>query len=107
VYRTPFPRSSKYVHYRLVPMDKKLEGAGSVVTLTRPRGYLGHGRDVFTINGAVPDGVNKGVPGTSSANMTFAAEPIRSVPVVLNEEHVTVRTFPLAHGHIVIAELHY
>lgn len=106
-YRTPFPRSSRYVHYRLAPLDKKLEGAGSAVTLTRPRGYLGHGRDTFTLDGAVPEGVNPGVPGTSAATKTFPAGPSRAVSVVLNEEHMTVRTWPLAEGHVVFAEFHY
>jgi hypothetical protein len=107
VYRTPFPRSSRFVHYRLAPLDKKLEGAGSAVTMVRPQGYLGHGRDTFTIDGVVPDGVNPGVPGTASATKTYPAGPSRAVPVVLNGEHMTVRTFPLSEGNVVIAEFHY
>ncbi len=107
VYRSPFPRSSRTVHYQLAPLNKKFEGAGSIVTLSRPRGYLGHGRDTFLLDGAVPEGVNAGVPGTSAATKVFPAGPARSVPVVLNEEHLTVRTFPLAEGHVVIAEFHY
>jgi hypothetical protein len=106
-YRTPFPRSSRYVHYRLTPIDKKLQGAGSVVFLARPRGYLGVGRDTFTLDGAVPDGVNPGVPNTATGTKTYPAGPSRSVTAVLNEEHMTVRTWPLAEGHVVYAEFHY
>jgi triacylglycerol lipase len=66
-YRTPFPRSSAYIHLRLRPLSDREKGPGSLVTLTRPRGYLGHGRDTFLIDGKVPSGVNEGVPGTSEA----------------------------------------
>jgi pimeloyl-ACP methyl ester carboxylesterase len=107
IYRTPFPRSSRYVQLRLRPADPKLKEAGSVVTLTRPRGYLGHGRDIFTIDGAVPDGVRTGVPADSTASRLYPAPPSRSVPVALNGERMTVRTGPLAEGHVVYAEFHY
>lgn len=110
VYRTPFPRSSRYVHLRLAPLEVGADGkpdAGSLVTMTRPRGYLGHGRDVFTIDGAVPDGVAEGVPGSATATVAFEASPQRSVRVVLNEETVVVRTWPLAEGHLTLAEFHF
>jgi pimeloyl-ACP methyl ester carboxylesterase len=106
-YRSPFPRSSATIHFRLRPVDPKLQAAGSAVILIRPRGYLGHGRDVFTIDGKVPEGVGQGVPGNDSATMAFPASPSRPVPVVLNQEKLTVRTFPLAEGHVVFAEFHY
>ncbi len=106
IYRTPFPRSSPYIHFRLKPRGEREKGSGSLVTLVRPRGYLGHGRDKFMIDGKVPDGVNEGVPGTAEAIRLF--EPgIRSVRVVLNQESLTVRTYPRDGGHIVIAEFHY
>jgi triacylglycerol lipase len=104
VYRTPFPRSSAYVHLRLQPLDPADRAAGSVVRLSRPRGYLGHGRDTFTIDGAVPGGVNEGVPGASEAKATFDA-PGRAVRVVINAETLTVITRPP--DHVVIAEAHY
>lgn len=106
IYRTPFPRSSAYVHLRLRPLEERDRGAGSLVTLSRPRGYLGHGRDTFTIDGRVPDGVNAGVPGTSEAKARFDAGPARAVRVVLNAEAVTVLTHPLEAGHVVFAEFH-
>jgi hypothetical protein len=39
--------------------------------------------------------------------MSFPDQPQRSVPVVLNDERLTVRTYPLAEGHVVLAEFHY
>jgi len=107
IYRTPFPRSSAYIHLRLRPLSDREKGSGSLVTLTRPRGYLGHGRDTFLIDGKVPPGVNEGVPGTSEAKQRFEPGPLRPVGVVLNKESLTVLTYPLDTGHIVIAEFHY
>lgn len=107
IYRTPFPRSSVYIHLRLRPLDEREKGTGSVVILTRPRGYLGHGRDTFLIDGKVPDGVNEGVPGTSEARRRFEPGPPRSIRVTLNKETITVLTSPVDSGHIEIAEFHY
>ena len=112
VYRSPFPRSSRYVNLRLEPLEAlagkaALERGGSVVRMTRPRGYFGHGRDRFTIDSKVPEGVAEGVPATSAAVASFDASPSRSVTVVFNDEAITVRTFPLGEGHVSIAELTY
>jgi pimeloyl-ACP methyl ester carboxylesterase len=107
VYRTPFARASAYVHLRLRPLADKDRGAGALVTLTRPRGYLGHGRDTFLLDGKVPGGVNEGVPGTSEATQRFEPGQARGVRVVLNAEALMVRTYPLEQGHVTIAEFHY
>ena len=106
-YRTPFPRSSPYIHLRLRPLGDRDKGSGSLVTLTRPRGYLGHGRDTFLIDGKVPPGINEGVPGTSEGRVRYEPGPPRPVRVVLNRESMTVLTYPLDSGHIVIGEFHY
>jgi triacylglycerol lipase len=106
VYRTPFPRSSRYVHLHLRPADAKLKDAAAAVAMTRPRGYLGHGRDTFTINGKVPDGVNEGVPGTSAATMALP-EAGMAVAVVLNEERLMVRAEAPSSGRVAIAEFHH
>ncbi len=106
VYRTPFPRSSRYVHLHLRPGDPKLKDMAAAVAMTRPRGYLGHGRDTFTIDGKVPEGVNDGVPGASAAAMAVA-EPGKPVVVVLNEERLTVRSEAPASGHVALAEFHH
>ena len=106
VYRTPFPRSSRYVHLHLRPADPKLKDMAAAVAMTRPRGYLGHGRDTFTIDGKVPEGVNDGMPGASAAAMAVA-EPGKPVVVVLNEERLTVRSEAPASGHVALAEFHH
>ena len=110
IFRTPFPRSSGHIHLRLFPIEAFVadyKGAGSLVTMNRPRGYFGHGRDEFTLDGEVPEGVGEGVPTTSSATRAFPPGPGRPVRVTFNNESLTVRTHPLAEGHWVIAEFHY
>ena len=106
IYRTPFPRSSAYIHLRLRPLGERDKGSGSLVVLVRPRAYLGHGRDTFLIDGKTPGGVNEGVPGTAEAKQRFEPGPPRPVRVVLNNEALTVLTYPLEDGHIIFAEFH-
>lgn len=107
IYRTPFPRSLRYLELRLGPVAPAYAKAGSLVILSRPRGYIAQGRDRFTIDGAVPDGVASGVPAIDAITKTFDAGPARSVPVSLNGEQLTVRTAPLAEDQVVVAEFHY
>ena len=106
VYRTPFPRSSRYVHLHLRPADPKLKDAAAAVAMTRPRGYFGHGRDTFTIDGKVPDGINEGVPGASAAAMAVA-EPGKAVVLVFNDERLVVRSEAPAGGRVALAEFHH
>ena len=107
IYRTPFPRSLRYLELRLGPVDPAYAKAGSLVILSRPRGYIAQGRDRFSIDGAVPEGIAGGVPAIDAITKTFDAGPARSVPVSLNGEQLTVRTAPLAEGQVVVAEFHY
>jgi hypothetical protein len=106
IYRTPFPRSLRYLQLRLGPVAPAYAKAGSLVILSRPRGYIAEGRDHYSIDGAVPDGIAGGVPAIDAITRTYDAGPPRSVPVVLNGERMTVRTAPLVEGQIVVAEFH-
>jgi len=76
------------------------------VILSRPRGYIAQGRDHYTIDGIVPDGIAGGVPAIDAITKSYDAGPPRSVPVTLNGEQMTVRTAPLADGQVVVAEFH-
>lgn len=102
-YRTPFPRSSAHVHLRLQPLDDKDRGT---VRLHRPRGYLGHGRDTFTIDGVTAEGVTEGVPGADRGVRAIDG-PSRAVRVVLNGETLSVLSRPPEDGEVVVAEFHY
>jgi triacylglycerol lipase len=107
LYRSPFPRGSNVIHLRPAILSKEDEAAAAVVVMTRPRGYFGHGRDVFTLDGTVPGGVNEGVPGVSLARVRLSDAAPRSVPARFNDETIVARTWPMAEGHVSIAEFHY
>jgi hypothetical protein len=102
-YRSPFLRSSDVVHLRPAAFAKGDETAGAVVSMSRPRGYFGVGRDKFTLDGKVPTGINDGVPGVSVGKLAFDASP-RTVVAVFNNETIPTRTWPAKDNHLVIAE---
>jgi triacylglycerol lipase len=107
VYRSPFPRSSSVVHLRPVDLAKGEQGAGSVVIMSRPRGYFGHGRDTFLLDGKIPPGINEGVPGVSAGKLLLAPGALRAVQARFNDESITVQNWPAQDGHVVVAEFHY
>lgn len=107
IYRSPFPRSSAVIHLRPAEIAKADASAGSVVTITRPRGYFGQGRDVFTLDGKVPPGISEGVPAVSTGKLVLPEGPLRAVHARFNDEEITVRNWPAGQGHVVFAEFHY
>ena len=107
IYRSPFPRSSDIVHLRPANLAKGEETAGSVVMINRPRGYFGHGRDTFLLDGKVPSGINQGVPGVSSGKLLLPDGPQRPVPARFNDEQMTLQNWPAKDNHIAIGEFHY
>jgi triacylglycerol lipase len=107
IYRSPFPRSSDIVHLRPASLAKGEDTAGSVVMINRPRGYFGHGRDTFLLDGKVPPGINQGVPGASSGKLLLPEGPLRPVPARFNDETMTLQNWPAKDNHIVIGEFHY
>jgi pimeloyl-ACP methyl ester carboxylesterase len=102
-YRSPFLRSSDVVHLRPGAFAKGDEAAAAIVSMSRPRGYFGVGRDKFSLDGKVPPGINDGVPGVSVGKLSFDATP-RTVMAVFNNETIPTRTWPVKDNHIVIAE---
>src|SRR5688572_9762133 len=106
-YRSPFPRSSRYVHLRPVIMSDADRKAASVVVMHRPRGFLGVGRDAMSLDGKPPPGVTPGVPGDTSSTLRLADESPRSVAAELNGERIVVRTWPTKDNRLVRAEFHY
>jgi hypothetical protein len=103
-YRSPFLRSTDLVHLRPGQFGKGDDAAGAVVVMSRPRGYFGVGRDKFSLDGKMPPGISEGVPAVSTGKLTFDAQPPRTVQAVLNNETITVRTWPVKDNHLVIAE---
>jgi hypothetical protein len=108
-YRSPVPRSSDIVHLRAArPLGAADAGAGSVVLMSRPRGYFGLPRDVVLFDGKEPTDVKPGVPGDSISTLRLsAAEAGRPVAALFNEERIVARAWPAAENRIAIAELTY
>ncbi len=107
IYRSPFPRSSSLLHMRPARLSEADRKAGSVVTLTRPRGYFGLGRDQMNLDGKPLPGVPAGVAGVSAAKLVLPEGPPRSVAGEFNGERIVVRTWPAHENHAVFAELTY
>jgi len=108
-YRSPFPRSSDVVHLRAArPLGPADAGAGSVVLLSRPRGYFGLPRDVVLLDGKEPSDVKSGVPTDSVTTARLpAAEVGRPVIGLFNQERIVARAWPASEKRIVVAELTY
>ncbi|HLX81019.1 MAG TPA: alpha/beta fold hydrolase [Burkholderiales bacterium] len=108
IYRSPFPRSSSLVHLRPARIADADRDAGAVVTMTRPRGYFGVGRDSMSLDGvSPPPGLPPGVPGVAASKLKLKETTVRSVAAVFNGERIVVRSWPLNENHLVFAEFHY
>lgn len=107
-YRSPFPRSSDIVHLRAARALAPAETAGSLVIMSRPRGYFGLPRDVVLLDGKEPADVKSGVPTDSITTARLpAAEVGRPVVAMFNQERIAVRAWPGSENRISIAELTY
>ncbi|HEX4234261.1 MAG TPA: alpha/beta fold hydrolase [Caldimonas sp.] len=108
IYRSPFPRSSSYVSVhpeRLAAADRD---AASIVTLTRPRGYFGVGRDRMSLDGASPPpGVPAGVPSVSASQLRLADAASRPIAGEFNGERIVGRIWPRADNQVTVLELTY
>ncbi len=107
VYRSAFPRSSAVVHLRPEKLGDEAKSAGSVVTMSRPRGYFDLRRDRMSLDGATPPGIPPGVAGVSVSTLLLPEGPVRTVIAEFNNERIAVRSWPASANHVVIAELHY
>ena len=107
LYRSAFPRSSSVVHMHPEMLTDAQRKAGSVVTMTRPRGYFDLQRDRMSLDGAPLPGVPPGVPGVSSVTLLLPPAPPRTVVAEFNGERIAVRTWPAAANEAAVAELHY
>jgi pimeloyl-ACP methyl ester carboxylesterase len=109
LYRSPFPRSSDVVHLRAArPFGPADKDAGSVMIMSRPRGYFGLPRDTVLFDGHEPADVKSGVPTDSTATLRFPASEVgRSVVAQFNEERIVARAWPASENRIAIAELTY
>jgi hypothetical protein len=105
-YRPPFPRSSAFIHFRPARIADADRDAASVVTMTRPRGYFGPGRDAMSLDGKPPQGLPPGVPGLAAAKVKLAESGVRSVVAEFNKQRIVARSWPLKENRVVFAEFH-
>ncbi|EJE53313.1 hypothetical protein PMI14_02025 [Acidovorax sp. CF316] len=106
IYRSGFPRSSTIVHLRAERIADADKTAASVVSMTRPRGYLDPERDQMLFDGVPPVGVPAGA-GAASAKIKPEGAAQRSVAAQFNGERVVGQTWPAASGHLVFLEFTY
>jgi hypothetical protein len=97
------------VHLRAArPLGAADAEAGSVVLMSRPRGYFGLPRDIVLLDGKEPTDVKPGVPTDSISTVRLpAAEAGRPVTAIFNEERIVARAWPASENRIAIAELTY
>lgn len=108
IYRSPFPRSSAHIHLRTATVADRDRQAGSIVTISRPRGYFGPGRDIVTFDGQPAPGIPAGVPTVSTSTLTLPRGTAqRSVVCRCNDETIAVQSWDASDDRAVIAELHY
>jgi pimeloyl-ACP methyl ester carboxylesterase len=106
IYRSPFPRSSSYVSLHPERIADADRGAASIVTLTRPRGYFGVGRDSMSFDGASPPpGIPAGVPRESSSRLKLGDAASRPIVAEFNGERIVGRVWPAADNQITVLEL--
>ena len=106
IYRAAFPRSSNVIHMRPARVGNADRNVGAVVTLTRPRGYFGLGRDAMSLDGKPLVGIVAGVAGGSTAKVSLSADAGRSVAAEFNGERIVARAWPVADNHVTLIELH-
>jgi triacylglycerol lipase len=110
IYRSPFARSSALVHLRaerLNDADKDaVAGNGSVITLSRPRGYFDVQRDVITFDGQTPaPGLPASGAGVSTSKIKLTDVPQRPIRASFNGENITGRAWPAAGNHLTVIEM--
>ena len=117
IYRAPFHRSSNIVHLRPAPQSTladitkaRVPATGlavpeSWVTITRPRGYLGQGRDTFGVDSRRRVINDFGVPAESTQRFDVAVNA--TAQAIFNTERIAVQSWPLADNHVVLAEFQF
>jgi len=107
-YRAPFPRSSNLIHFRPARIASADKDAASVVTMTRPRGYFGVGRDTMSLDGkSPPPGIPTGVAGVAASKLKLNEPAVRGVAAIFNDQSIVARSWPLKENRVVFAEFHY
>ena len=86
-------------------LGKDDASAGSVVYISRPRGYFGAGRDIIELGGQPAPGIPDGVPTLATSRLAFPDGPQQSVPGRFNDERIPARTWPMKENRVTLIEL--
>ncbi len=106
-YRSGFPRSSNIVNLRAERIADADRQAASIVSLVRPRGYLGLPRDKVVLDGINPaPGIPAGVAGITTSKLTLATGAGRPVVAEVNGERLVGAAWPTRENRIVVLEFH-
>lgn len=106
IYRSPFPRSSAIVNLRPERIPEVDKHAPSIVSMTRPRGYLDPVRDKMAFDGQTPPpGAVMGA-GVATSRIKPTGLP-RAVVAEFNGERVVGRSWPAADNQVSVLELTY
>ena len=82
--------------------------AKAIVTLTRPRGYFGVGRDRMAFDGtSPPPGVPAGVATVSTSKVKLADATSRPIVGEFNDERIVGRVWSAADNQVTVLELTY
>lgn len=111
IYRSPFARSSNFVHLRPERLADADKSAASVVSFSRPRGYFGLPRDTISLDGQPAAGIPPGVAGVSSSKLKLTEGAGRPVVAEYRSGDISERivgvAWPARDNHVVLVELHY
>jgi triacylglycerol lipase len=106
-YRSGFPRSSDIVNLRAERIADADKDAGAIVSLVRPRGYLGLPRDKVVLDGINPaPGVPAGVAGVTTSKLKLQDAAKRPVVAELNGERLVGAAWPARENRLVVLEFH-
>jgi pimeloyl-ACP methyl ester carboxylesterase len=107
IYWAPFPRSSSVLHLRPRALHDDDRTVGSAVVLFDNNGSMALGHGTALIDGAPAPGLKAMPLAHWGATLRLAPGELRAVPVVLNAVRLTVRNWPVADNHVVIARPNY
>ncbi len=106
VFRAPFPRSSRFVNFRL-PNVPAIRADSTSVTLVRPRGYLGRGRDTVQVDGVAASDIPPGVATIDRIVRWVPAGTARSLTLRLNGETIVVQTRASDPRRLIVGEFNH
>ena len=106
IYRSPFLRSSNFVHIRPQVLGKDDAAADAVVYMARPRGYYGEGRsDKVELGGKPATGIPAGVATVAVTRLVVAGAEQTAVAGQFNGEAITARNWPMKENRVSVIEL--